>query len=295
MTMKSNVELAWADSVDTPERYLNRIEAQSKRFKTVCGKGVMVWRSWGTGQPLLLLHGGHGSWRHWIRTIPALSSQFRLLVPDLPGLGDSDEVLGDPSPEDIANTVRTGLTQIIPLDAPYDVIGFSFGALIGGHMAAKMGDDIRSLTLVGGGALGLKRPHIPLVKWQSDLPAEELRAVHRTNLSRLMIADPERIDDLALHIQEVNTKMARIRSRKFANSDSLLQALRQSSPQYLNAIWGEFDAVAALNMAERFDLLRKIRPDVHLEIIPKAGHWVAYEVADRFNTLLTELVKKRAV
>jgi pimeloyl-ACP methyl ester carboxylesterase len=293
MSMNNRVQLASSDSVDAPGRYLARIEAQSERLTTVCGKGVMVWRSWGSGKPLVLLHGGYGSWRHWIRTIPALAKQFRLIVPDLPGLGDSDELPESSFPEDIADTVRYGLNQIMPTNAPYDVVGFSFGALIGGHMAAKMGADIRSLTLVGGGALGLARPDIHLVKWQSDLPADELRAIHRSNLSRLMIADPSHIDDLALHIQEVNTKMARVRSRKFADSDSLLQALRQSSPQYLNAIWGELDAVAKMHMAERFDLLRKIRSDVHLELIPKAGHWVAYEESDRFNALLSALLFKR--
>lgn len=291
--MSNGLERVWPQSGDTPERYLAKIEAKSERLETVCGKGVMVWRSWGSGPPLVLLHGGHGSWRHWVRTIPALCSQFRLIVPDLPGLGDSDDLFEEASPEDIAKTVSYGLTQIIPSDAPYNVVGFSFGALIGGHMAAKMKADIRSLTLVGGGALGLSRPNIPLLKWQPDMPGEALRAIHRTNLSRLMIADPEQIDELALHIQEVNTKKARIRSRKFAATDSLSQALRQSSPRYLNAIWGERDAVAALHMGERFDALRDIRPDVHFEIISKAGHWVAYEAADQFNAKFIALMNKR--
>lgn len=179
MSMNSTDQLASSDSVDAPELYLARVEAQSERLTTVCGKGVMVWRAWGAGKPLVLLHGGHGSWRHWIRTIPALAKQFRLIVPDLPGLGDSDELSESPLPEDIADTVRNGLNQIMPTNAPYDVVGFSFGALIGGHMAAKMGADIRSLTLVGAGALGLARPNIPLVKWQSNLSGDELRAIHK--------------------------------------------------------------------------------------------------------------------
>jgi len=32
----------------------------------------MVWRLWGAGAPVLLLHGGSGSWTHWLRNIPAL-------------------------------------------------------------------------------------------------------------------------------------------------------------------------------------------------------------------------------
>ena len=54
----------------------------------------MVWHSWdesGGKAPLVVLfHGGAGSWRHWIRTIPALLPDWRVLAPDLPGLGESD-------------------------------------------------------------------------------------------------------------------------------------------------------------------------------------------------------------
>jgi pimeloyl-ACP methyl ester carboxylesterase len=31
----------------------------------------VVWRSWGSGPPLLLLHGLHGSWMHWVRNVAA--------------------------------------------------------------------------------------------------------------------------------------------------------------------------------------------------------------------------------
>ena len=39
-----------------------------------------------------MLHGGHGSWLHWIRNIDALGQRHTLLIPDLPGFGDSDEL-----------------------------------------------------------------------------------------------------------------------------------------------------------------------------------------------------------
>ena len=46
----------------------------------------MAWRSWGDGPALALFHGGAGSWRHWAHNIDVLSREYRLLVPDLPGL-----------------------------------------------------------------------------------------------------------------------------------------------------------------------------------------------------------------
>src|SRR5713101_4198486 len=65
------------------------IAAEADRIETPCGDGTMVWRCWGGGPPLVLLHGGYGSWMHWIRNVPPLSRQFRVIAPDLPGLGES--------------------------------------------------------------------------------------------------------------------------------------------------------------------------------------------------------------
>ena len=63
------------------------IAVEADRIETPCGDGAMVWRCWGGGPPLVLLHGGYGSWMHWIRNVLPLSRQFRVIAPDLPGHG----------------------------------------------------------------------------------------------------------------------------------------------------------------------------------------------------------------
>ena len=72
-----------------PAAFLNRLERTAWRTETPCGEGNMVWRCWGEGPVLVLFHGGAGSWRHWAHNIDVLSREYRLLVPDLPGLGES--------------------------------------------------------------------------------------------------------------------------------------------------------------------------------------------------------------
>ena len=73
--------------------FVHGIAAEAERIDTPCGDGTMAWRCWGSGPPLVLLHGGYGSWMHWIRNVLPLSRQFTVIAPDMPGLGE----FGDPA------------------------------------------------------------------------------------------------------------------------------------------------------------------------------------------------------
>lgn len=278
-----------ASSLSCP--VLDRMEARARRLTTERDGRRMVWRLWGAGPPLVLLHGGYGSWRHWIRTIPALEAQRTLLVADLPGLGDSDDASEPATPESIAHAVLHGLDAILAPDEPRDVVGFSFGALIGGHIAALPGSGLCSLTLVGAGALGVPRADIRLEREAPGMTGAARDAVHRSNLARLMIADPARIDDLAVLIQRENVRRARVKSRRFATGDSLARALRAGAPRRLAAVWGERDAVVGAHLDARLAWFRDARPDARLRVVPEAGHWVAYEAAGAFNAVLLDLLR----
>jgi pimeloyl-ACP methyl ester carboxylesterase len=273
------------------ERMLDLLESACERLETPMDGGRVVWRKWGAGPAVVLLHGGHGSWRHWVKTIPALSRTHTLLVPDLPGLGDSSDVLGQASPSVIAEFVATGIRALLPGKTPVQLVGFSFGANIGGHAAALLGDRVAGLTLVGPGALGLPRATVPLVKWRHERSVEAVRAIHRKNLAHLMIADAGKIDELAVEIQYQNALRARLRSRKITSPDSLASALRRSAPEKLCTIFGEHDAVVGSHMSERQALMREIQPRSQFKIIPGAGHWVAFEAPEEFNQALQDVLQ----
>jgi pimeloyl-ACP methyl ester carboxylesterase len=123
---------------------------------------------------------------------------------------------------------------------------------------------------------------------------QQLREVNRINLGLLMIADPARVDALAVDIQEANVATARVKSRRYANSGSLIEALRRGHPERLNAIWGSKDAVVGGDFAAREALLRAVRPDVAFELVSDAGHWVAYEAPAAFNRLFESLLQRPA-
>lgn len=48
----------------------------------------------GSGPPILLMHGFPHTWRVWSDVIPPLSQQYRVIAPDLRGLGNSERAVG---------------------------------------------------------------------------------------------------------------------------------------------------------------------------------------------------------
>lgn len=275
---------------EVPAALVARLAAASRRIETPCGAGVMVWRVWGEGEPLVLFHGGFGSWTHWFRNIPVLSRHYRLIVASLPGLGESDDAPLPHTPEGIAAIAAEGIDRILAPDERFRLTGFSFGGLIGGHVAAAFGERCRSLTLVGPGGLGLKRSAMrKLVSWRHIEDEAGRLAVHRENLEILMIADPAKIDDLAIHLQAENAARGRVDSPAIAMTDTLARKLPHVRGR-LAGIWGECDAAAMEDLPARARLLRGIQPQAPFVVIADAGHWVQYEAADAFNTVLLELL-----
>jgi pimeloyl-ACP methyl ester carboxylesterase len=238
------------------------VAAEAERCETPCGDGSMVWRCWGSGPPLVLLHGGYGSWSHWIRNVLPLSRSFRVIAPDLPGLGESATPPEPWTAEGLAAIIVDGLAAIAPPSEELRLAGFSFGGVIA-----------RSPT--------------PLRRVPQEADEAEEFATHRYNLNQLMIADPDKIDELALYLQKTNHARARMRSRRFSRSGALVEALPKIRAR-LDGIWGERDATAYPHLDERARILRSVQPAARFAVVPGAGHWVQYEAAERFNPLLAE-------
>lgn len=270
---------------------IDELDRAATRIETPCGEGRLVWRVWNpaAGRPIVLLHGGNGSWRHWVRQIGSLAAARTVIAPDLPGLGESAMPPDPQDPPQAARILLQGWERVVGA-ARADLVGFSFGASIAGCIAARLGAALRSLAIVGAGALGVARNPIELRKLRDKEGAERL-AAHRFNLAALMIADPARIDDLAIGIQEWNTRHARLRSRGFANTALLKEALARSSAP-LTAIWGERDQIALGNLPLRCAAVREARPDAAFAIIPGAGHWTAYEAPEAFGIALEQALRR---
>jgi pimeloyl-ACP methyl ester carboxylesterase len=272
-----------------PASVIDALDRAGKRSTTTSAAGDVVWRTWGAGTPLVLLHGGTGSWMHWILNIEALSKQFMLMVPDLPGSGESGGLAQPITAEHMAESLLAGLSTLLPQHATFSVAGFSLGGLIAGYLAQLAGDRADTLVLVGGAGMGLsRRPMEPLKSWRWLGTEDEKREVHRQNLGILMIHDRAKVDDLAIYMQERNAVRSRVRGKHIVKTSSLAQCLPDVKAR-LAGIWGEHDVTSPSDLVT--ERLRQFQPQAEVEIVPGAGHWVQYEAAAVFNRQLPVLLE----
>ena len=285
-----------ADLPEDPAALVAWIDALAARRVTPCGTGSMVWREWGRGRPLVLLHGASGSWTHWIRNVLALAAHVRVLAPDMPGFGDSDMPPEPHTADMLADVIAAGLEAVVPPPEPFDMAGFSFGSIIAGLVAARMGGRLARLILLGAGGLGLGAVPMPrLAQIEPGMSHADLERVHRHNLGALMIADSRNADDLAVHLQMENIRRARFKSGTIPISDFLLKAL-PSIRARLGGIWAERDAFMgprAEHIPEGRRILASVEPDLDFRVIAGAGHWSIYEAADAVNAALLDMLANR--
>lgn len=268
------------------KQHVGALESRAQMIRTPCADGEMTFRRWNEGadETAVLLHGGSGSWTHWIHNIEPLSERFDVLAADLPGLGDSAALPAGYTAEDAAGWVGRGLARILG-NRPFHLVAFSWGCTVGATLAPDMAAQLKSILMIGPAALGdmLRRPQMqPLLRRNRDMSEQEIFDTNRENLARLMIHDRRQIDDLAVWLQTENTRRSRFNSPQFARSNLVLDGLaRVTVPLYV--VYGEFDAPAYPDFTVREERLRKVRPDMRFEIIAGGGHWLQYELPVEFN------------
>ncbi|MEY2928389.1 MAG: hypothetical protein RL367_2866 [Pseudomonadota bacterium] len=270
-----------------------RLAASAQRIEIVDDGCPIVWRIWGKGPPLVLLHGASGSWTHWIRNIETLAKQRQLLVPDLPGNGES----GLPETcdhETFQRLLAAGLRALAGAHLPLDIVGFSLGGMVGAHIAARNPDLARRLILVDTG--GLVPPVVPVARNPQQTTGNsgnnsDKRAVARERLLDYMLHSPDSVDDLALDLLGTSAKQCRIDIMTLAGFiiPNRLAAILPEVGCQVDAIWGEHDRLLP-DPAVQLAMLRRFKPDAEMRVLPQASHWVMYEAATGFNQALTDML-----
>lgn len=111
------------------------------------GKNI-YYEEYGQGTTLLLLSGGgiNRSIRDFEKCIPELSKHYRVIAPDTPGQGRSDEI--DSLSYDLSTDFMSKLIDSLKIDSCY-VMGWSDGGIVSLLLADKRPDKVRKIIAVG--------------------------------------------------------------------------------------------------------------------------------------------------
>ena len=184
------------------------------------GMGTIAYSHIGHGTPLLLIHGFPEFRGIWETVANHLADRFSLVMPDLPGFGESS------APEQRMNMRADGLGGQLDMlmgdlgYRRYSVVTHDIGAVVGWWLAACRPRAVDRLTLVGAVA-----------------PLDYLSAIHsldaegrRTHVSKLLAGDPIFLstDTLLGWLNEPILKSELVQAFK-RGSISAMQALYQQN------------------------------------------------------------------
>jgi len=101
----------------------------------------------GEGEPVVLLHGWPSTWYEWRQVMPLLAARFRVIAPDLRGLGDSSRPLAGYDKKTVAADLWQLLSGTLGLSR-WHLVGHDWGGPVAFALAAAHPEAIRTLAIV---------------------------------------------------------------------------------------------------------------------------------------------------
>ncbi|HEV7369350.1 alpha/beta hydrolase [Arenibaculum sp.] len=238
----------------------------------------------GEGEPLLLLHGGLGSTGMYAPVLPMLTEGREVIAVDLHGhgrtpLGDRPIAMADIGADLAALTAALGYDQV-------DVLGYSFGAWAGLHMAAGAPEKVRRLVLV---SMPYARDGFfpEMLPQQAQLSGAAAEFMKDTPMYRSYVAvapDPGEFPRLL-------DEMGRLMAEPY---DYSAQVRKLSMPVML--IYGDGDMVRPEHVVEFYRMLggglkdagwqREHMSRNRLAILPDLTHYETFMAPEVFRTAL---------
>ncbi|MCZ6840640.1 MAG: alpha/beta hydrolase [Alphaproteobacteria bacterium] len=104
------------------------------------------YREAGEGPAMILLHGWPQTSYSWRKVISPLSERYRVIAPDLRGMGDSDKPVGGYDMRTVATDIRQ-LAAVLSLENPY-LVGADWGGLVARRYALDWPGELARVAIV---------------------------------------------------------------------------------------------------------------------------------------------------
>lgn len=228
-----------------------------------------VWLEAGSGDTMVLLHGTNDHAGTWFAVAPTLARTRRIVIPDLPGHGESAPHEGPIA----VSRVLQALEQLI--DTKSTLVGNSFGGWMALLFAHRHPELVTHLVLESSG--GLKRAAaVPLVARDRNDAVPMLKAVHGPSY------EPQEWVIEALMQRAVDAPMLRLTELLEHDIEPHLAEIQ--TPATL--IWGRDDGVLPLSYGEA---LLAALPNAEMKVIDGAAHIPHMQQPERFLQCLTAI------
>lgn len=227
----------------------------------------------GEGQPIIHFHGAGGL--HLYRSHELLAQNYRVILFEAPGFGDS--LLNDRSQsvDDLGRTMAEAVSAL-GIDQ-FNLMGNSFGGRLALCTALQIPERIQSLVLVAPAAIlpeNIQRP-------QDMSPAE---------LTSRLFAHPERVDMPPPVSAEVRAKQGALTRRLRAPSRAELEARMADFKPPVLVAWGTDDRMIPPEMGRIY--VEKL-PTAFFVLLYDAGHEADADRPEAFVDLVTEFIERR--
>lgn len=275
----------------------------------------------GDGDPIVLMHGFPQFWFLWRHQLADLGRDHRVVAPDMRGFNLSDKP-EDPGEYRMRNLLGdlTGLVEELDL-APFTLVGHDWGGIVCWAFALKYPELLDRFVIIDSP---------PPFTWNRDLresPKQREAVNYMVELSKpspgpeemVMANDFAMLDSMLERIGGADARLSDSERTAYHRAWSQPGAIRGGLNYYRAAHMGE--QVAAGGVPEAYEA--KIRsmtlevptlviwgerdrallpgltrgleewvPDLRVEILPGAGHWVPYERPAEVNRLIREFTKE---
>ncbi len=250
-----------------------------------------------TAPLLVLIHGYLVGGRCWSYIAPKLSEHFRVVMPDLPGFGESEKAVDYPyTREAYAETI---LDLLAGLDAPRaHICGHSMGGAIALTLAADHADRVNKLAVINSVSYPFKPPfagRLAAMPWIGEFMIKRLykKAVLRDYFTKSVYAPGFKMDEemFSYFYQCFDRPEARESAFRAFPAATDLSSLtpkvtRVKAPTLI--LWGELDPMFPVSFAQR--LARDILGS-ELHTLPGCGHAPPEEQPEKTAALLLEHFK----
>jgi pimeloyl-ACP methyl ester carboxylesterase len=227
----------------------------------------------GSGEPLVLLHGGFGGAHIFGGQVPELSARYRVFVPEQRGRMHTADLEGPITYQILAEDMIAFLDKIV--GAPANLVGVSDGGIVGLLVAMQRPNLLRKLVMIG--ANFHRDGLVSTAMWTEASPDDEVWAMPRRRYEEVSPDGPD-------HFPVVFAKLQRMWQTEPSIEARELEGI--SIPVLVMV--GDDDVVGLDHTVELYELL----PQGQLAVIPGASHAVFMEKPALLNRMILEFLSE---